>query len=44
MLTQPGEQITWGEMLVGSRSIYAAAGMTEVSRPSPRRAVMRIDF
>ena len=44
MLTQPGEQITSGEMLVGSRSIYAAAGMTEVSRPSPRRAVMRIDF
>ena len=44
MLTQPGEQITWGEMLVGSRSIYAAAGMSEVNRPSPRRAVMRIDF
>jgi GNAT superfamily N-acetyltransferase len=44
MLTQPGEQITWGEMLVGSRGIYAAAGMTEVNRPSPRRAVMRIDF
>lgn len=44
MLTQPGEQITSGEMLVGSRSMYAAAGMTEVSRPSLRRAVMRIDF
>jgi len=44
MVVQPGEEITWGEMLVGSRSIYAAAGMTEVNRPSPRRAVMRIDF
>lgn len=44
MLVQPGEKTTWGEMLVGSRSIYAAAGMTEVSRPSLRRAVMRIDF
>jgi GNAT superfamily N-acetyltransferase len=44
MLVQPGEEITWGEMLVGSRSIYSAAGMTEVGRPSPRRAVMRIDF
>ena len=44
MLLQPGEQTTSGEMLVGSRSVYAAAGMTEVSRPSPRRAVMRIDF
>ena len=44
MLTQPGEQVTWGEMLVGSRGIYEAAGMSEVSRPSLRRAVMRIDF
>jgi GNAT superfamily N-acetyltransferase len=44
MLLQPGEKTTSGEMLVGSRSIYAAAGMTEVSRPSRRRAVMRIDF
>ena len=44
MLARPGEQISSGEMLVGSRSIYAAAGMTEVNRPSLRRAVMRIDF
>jgi GNAT superfamily N-acetyltransferase len=44
LLTAPGEDVTWGEMLVGSRSIYAAAGMAEVSRPSLRRAVMRIDF
>ena len=44
LLTQPGEEIAWGEMLVGSRSIYEAAGMAEVSRASPRRAVMRIDF
>jgi GNAT superfamily N-acetyltransferase len=44
MLTEPGEEVTWGEMLEGSRSIYAAAGMTEVSRPSLHRAVMRIEF
>jgi GNAT superfamily N-acetyltransferase len=44
MIPRPDEEITWGEMLVGSRSIYAAAGMAEVSRPSPRRAVMRVDF
>jgi GNAT superfamily N-acetyltransferase len=44
MLAEPGEKVTWGEMLVGSRSTYEAAGMTEVSRPSHRRAVMRIDF
>jgi GNAT superfamily N-acetyltransferase len=44
MLTQPGQEITWGELHVGSRSIFAAAGFTEVSRPTPRRVVMRIDF
>ena len=44
MLTKPGKEITWGEPHVGSRSIFAAAGFTEVSRPSKRRVVMRIDF
>ena len=44
MLTQPGQEVTWGELHVGSRSIFAAAGFTEVNRPTPRRAVMRIDF
>jgi GNAT superfamily N-acetyltransferase len=44
MLTEPGKEITWGELHVGSRSIFAAAGFAEVSRPSPRRVVMRIDF
>ena len=32
------------ELNMGTRSVFAAAGFTEVSRPSPRRAVMRIDF
>ena len=44
MLTQPGHEITWGELNVGTRSIFAAAGFTEVSRPTVRRVVMRIDF
>ena len=44
MSTQPGKEITWGELHVGSRSIFAAAGFAEVSRPTLRRAVMRIDF
>jgi GNAT superfamily N-acetyltransferase len=44
MLTQPGGDITWGELHMGTRSIFAAAGFDEVSRPSLRRAVMRIDF
>jgi GNAT superfamily N-acetyltransferase len=44
MLTGPGEDITWGELHVGTRSMFAAAGFEEVSRPSHRRVVMRIDF
>jgi GNAT superfamily N-acetyltransferase len=44
MLTQPGEDITWGELHMGTRSIFAAAGFDEVHRPTPRRVVMRIDF
>jgi GNAT superfamily N-acetyltransferase len=44
MITQPGQEITWGELHVGSRSIFAAAGFAEISRPTLRRVVMRIDF
>jgi GNAT superfamily N-acetyltransferase len=44
MLTRPGEEITWGELYMGTPGMFAAAGLTEVNRPSLRRAVMRIDF
>ena len=44
MLTQPGREITWGELHVGARQVFAEAGFTEVSRPSARRVVMRVDF
>ena len=44
MITTPGVEITWGELHVGSRSIFAAAGFKEVSRPSKRRVVMRLEF
>jgi hypothetical protein len=44
MITQPGQQITWGELYVGSRNSFAAAGFAEISRPTARRVVMRIDF
>jgi GNAT superfamily N-acetyltransferase len=43
MLTN-GQDITWGELNVGTPSMFNAAGLTEVSRPTKRRAVMRIDF
>lgn len=32
------------DLHVGTRSVFAAAGFTEVTRPSKRRVVMRIDF
>jgi GNAT superfamily N-acetyltransferase len=44
MLTEPGKEITWGELYVGARQVFADAGFQEVSHPSPRRVVMRIDF
>jgi GNAT superfamily N-acetyltransferase len=44
MITKPGQNITWGEVHVGSRSVFADAGFTEVSHPTLRRVVMRIDF
>jgi GNAT superfamily N-acetyltransferase len=44
MLTEPGQEITWGELHVGSRSSFEAAGFEEVGHPTLRRVVMRIDF
>jgi GNAT superfamily N-acetyltransferase len=44
MLTEPGKEITWGELHVGSHNAFAAAGYREVTRPTLRRAVMRYDF
>jgi hypothetical protein len=44
MITRPGQDITWDELHVGSRSMFEAAGLTEVSHPTKRRVVMRIDF
>jgi GNAT superfamily N-acetyltransferase len=44
MITEPGKDITWGELHVGSRGAFADAGFAEVSHPSPRRYVMRVDF
>jgi GNAT superfamily N-acetyltransferase len=43
MRTEAGE-ISWDEIHVGAQSIFAAAGMREVSHPGIRRVVMRVDF
>jgi hypothetical protein len=44
MLTASAGGILPGELHVGTRSVFAEAGFTEVGRPSVRRVVMRIDF
>ena len=44
MRTEPGVEITWGELHVGSRDVFAEAGLVEVAHPTKRRYVMRIDF
>jgi GNAT superfamily N-acetyltransferase len=44
MVTEPGQEVTWGELNVGSQSIFVDAGFVEASRPTLRRVVMRIDF
>jgi len=44
IVTQPGREITWGEVHVGARQVFEDAGFDEVSRPTVRRVVMRIDF
>jgi ribosomal protein S18 acetylase RimI-like enzyme len=38
------KQAILGELHVGTVGMFAAAGFTEVSRPTLRRVVMRIDF
>ena len=44
MIPEPGKDVPWGELRVGHVSIFATAGFVEVSRPTLRRAVMRVDF
>ena len=44
MNMEPRQEILAVELHVGTRSRFAAAGFTEVSRPTLRRVVMRIDF
>ena len=44
MLPRPGQTVSWGEMNVGSRNTFVAAGLREVSHPTARRVVMRLDL
>ncbi|WP_062200162.1 GNAT family N-acetyltransferase [Demequina salsinemoris] len=40
----PDARTPVGDLFVGTVGAFERAGMTEVSRPSPRRSVMRIDL
>ncbi len=44
MITQPGKEVTWGELFVGARQVFEDAGFRELTHPTARRVVMRIDF
>jgi GNAT superfamily N-acetyltransferase len=44
MLPRPGQTVSWGEMNVGSHNTFVAAGFREVSHPTTRRVVVRLDF
>jgi GNAT superfamily N-acetyltransferase len=44
MVPRPGQKVSWGEMNVGSLGTFAAAGFREVSRPTARRVVVRLDL
>jgi hypothetical protein len=39
-----GQDVAWGELFVGKDTVLAEAGFREVTHPTPRRSVMRIDF
>lgn len=44
METQPGKEVTWGELNIGARQVFEEAGFKDVTHPTLRRFVMRIDF
>ncbi|HZP30648.1 MAG TPA: GNAT family N-acetyltransferase [Acidimicrobiia bacterium] len=44
MNAEPGREVLWDELHVGTRSMFAAAGFAEIHRSTLRRVVMRIDF
>lgn len=44
IVPEPGQEISWGEVNVGTPGPFEAAGLTEVSRPTKRRRVLRLDF
>jgi GNAT superfamily N-acetyltransferase len=44
MVTEPEARLQAGELFVGAARVFADAGFAEVSHPTPRRVVMRVDL
>jgi GNAT superfamily N-acetyltransferase len=44
IIAPPGKEIPWGDAHVGTRQVFEEAGFAEVSHPSLRCVVMRIEF
>jgi GNAT superfamily N-acetyltransferase len=44
IVAKQGRKITWDEASVGSPPVFSAAGLQQVSSPTVRRRVMRVDF
>ena len=42
--TEAGPGSSASQLFVGTPSLFAAAGFREVSRPTPKRAVMRVEL
>lgn len=44
IVAKPGQRITWDESSVGTPQVFEAAGLEQVSSPTIRRRVMRLDL
>ena len=42
--TEPGENVPWGQLYIGSVRMFEHAGFEPVTSPTPRRRVMRMNF
>lgn len=44
IVAKPGQRISWDEASVGTPQVFADAGMVQVSSPTIRRRVMRVEL
>lgn len=44
IITGPGKEAGWAALFVGASTAFTDAGFVEITRPTARRAVMRVEF